>query len=104
LYSGALRRVIGTLGATGARVVITTAAYSRFYGLPYNDRAMDCDNQIRRAVAAETGAQLVDLFWYICPEGRCRERQDGVVLRPDGLHYSGPGGEIVARWLLEQVR
>ena len=39
----------------------------------------------------------------VCPDGKCRVKQDGVVLRPDGLHYQGPGGVIVARWLMSQV-
>jgi peptidoglycan/LPS O-acetylase OafA/YrhL len=104
LYRRSLTREVRTLGAAGATVAITTAAYSRYLGLHTNDRSTDCDNQIRREVAADTGAALVDLFAYICPHGRCRTQQDGVTLRPDGLHYEGPGGEIVARWLLDQVR
>ncbi len=104
LYERSLKREVGILGAAGAEVVITTSAYTRYFGLPGNDRSMDCDNHLRRTVAAETGAHLVDLFGYICPHGQCRWRQDGATLRPDGLHYQGPGGEIVARWLLAQVR
>jgi peptidoglycan/LPS O-acetylase OafA/YrhL len=104
LYENSLRNEVGTLGADGATVVITTSAYSRFLGLRVNDRSTDCDNHIRREVAAGTGAQLVDLFAYLCPHGHCQAKRDGVTLRPDGLHYQGPGGEIVARWLLAQVR
>jgi peptidoglycan/LPS O-acetylase OafA/YrhL len=104
LYARSLRREVGVLAAAGATVVITTSAYSRYFGLHVNDRSTDCDNRIRRAVASETGAQLVDLFGYTCPQGQCRGQQNGVNLRPDGLHYQGPGGVIVARWLLDQVR
>jgi len=103
LYEQSLRREVQILGAAGAKVVITTAAYSRFLGLHFNDRATDCDNELRRQVAAETGAQLVDLFAYTCPHGQCRQQQNGITLRPDGLHYTGPGGQIVAQWLLDQV-
>ena len=104
LSARSLKREVGVLGAAGAEMVITTSAYTRHFGLQGNDRSIDCDNRLRRTVAAETGAHLVDLFGYICPQGKCRWQQDGVTLRPDGLHYEGAGGEIVARWLLAQVR
>ena len=40
---------------------------------------------------------------YICPNGKCRDKQNGVILRPDGEHYDGPGSRIVAQWLVDQV-
>ena len=103
LYERSLKREVGVLGAHGAKVVVTTAAYPFvFAGAPHSYD--DCDNRLRRKVAAETGAKLADLFEYVCPRNECRERQDGVLLRPDGLHYEGGGGAIVARWLIDQVR
>jgi SGNH domain (fused to AT3 domains) len=103
LYRKRLRQEVAVLGARGARVVIPTEPYSRYLGTANYDWATDCQNSDRRAVAKQTGALLVDLFGYICPKGECRVKQDGVTLRPDGLHFAGPGGEIVARWLLDQV-
>jgi peptidoglycan/LPS O-acetylase OafA/YrhL len=103
LYTRSLRREVALLGVTGAEVVITTAAYTLSFPPPPREPT-DCDNRLRRAVARETGARLVDLQGYICPHGECRTEQDRVALRPDGLHYQGPGGELVARWLLEQAR
>ena len=32
------------------------------------------------------------------------QKLDGVVLRPDGLHYEGPSARIVDRWIMDQVR
>ena len=84
--------------------MITTEAYARYFGAARADWSTDCNNRLRRAVAAETGARIVDLFGYTCPNGKCRNRVDGVVLRPDGQHYDGPGAEIVARWMMSQVR
>ena len=104
LYTARLKQEIMTLGARGAKVVIPTEAYSRFLGTALRDDVIDCQNKSRRDAVASTNAQLVDLFGYICPHGHCRVRQDGVLLRPDGLHYDGPGGVIVAQWLLDQVR
>jgi peptidoglycan/LPS O-acetylase OafA/YrhL len=104
IYAQSLRNEIMILGAHGARVVVTTEAYPRYLGSGNADRASDCDNRLRRTAANNTGVQLVDLFGYICPGGQCRVKQDGVTLRPDGLHYDGPGAEIVASWLIDQVR
>ena len=103
LYRRSLAHEVSILARFGADVVITTAAYERAF-LNSDDRATDCDNRLRRSIAAATGARLADLFGYICPQGRCREKQNGVTLRPDGLHYAGAGGKIVAQWLIDQVR
>jgi peptidoglycan/LPS O-acetylase OafA/YrhL len=112
LYRRNLRQEVAKLSAGGARVVVTTTAYWRptavspYAGvedLPRLDHDTDCDNAIRHAVAAGTGARLVDLFGYTCPAGRCRAQQDGVTLRPDGLHYLGRSGPIVAKWLVDQI-
>jgi hypothetical protein len=89
--------------AGGAPVVVATAAYGRYYAHS-PDRETDCDNRLRREVAAATGAQLVDLAEYICPDHQCRTEQDGVTLRPDRLHYEGAGARIVAQWLFDQVK
>jgi hypothetical protein len=103
-YRADLLRSVRGLRATGAKVVLTTAAYIR-YGFPDSrrDRLVDCDNQIRREIARETGAQLVDLFAYTCPNGTCIDKIDGVQMRPDGLHYEDRSARIVDRWILEQV-
>jgi peptidoglycan/LPS O-acetylase OafA/YrhL len=103
LYARALTHEVGVLGAGGAKVVITTSAYTRYLFMRSSDHPIACDNRVRRRVAAATGAQLVDLFEFICPQGECRDKQNGVSLRVDGLHYEGEGGKIVARWLLSQV-
>jgi peptidoglycan/LPS O-acetylase OafA/YrhL len=103
IYRRSLSHEVARLRAYGAKVVITTEAYARFFGAPNLDRATDCDNQLRREVATETGVSLVDLFSFVCPHRQCRKTQNGVTLRPDGQHYEGPGGEIVANWLLRQV-
>jgi peptidoglycan/LPS O-acetylase OafA/YrhL len=103
-YRRDLDDAVRGLHATGAQVVLTTAAYVRF-GFPNSqrDQRVDCDNAIRRDVARATGAQLVDLWSYTCPDGVCRNQIDGVVLRPDGLHYEGRSARIVVRWILHQI-
>jgi len=97
-----LRQAIATLGARGAKVVLTTAAYSR-YLFTNADRYTDCDNRVRRQVAESTGTPIIDLFTRTCPRGACIDAEHGVTLRPDGLHYEGAGGRRIARWLLDQL-
>ncbi|HEX4490161.1 MAG TPA: acyltransferase family protein [Acidimicrobiia bacterium] len=104
VYERDLRREIAQLGRFGAKVVITTSAYSRRDGAANDPAQDDCENAMRRSVAAATGSQLVDLFSYVCPKGECRSKIDGVTLRSDGLHYEGAGADLVARWLYSQVR
>jgi peptidoglycan/LPS O-acetylase OafA/YrhL len=104
LYRRSLRSEIARLGARGATVVVTTEAYVRIFGFQSPDREADCNNRLRRRVAASSGARLADLFEYTCPRGQCRGDVGGVTLRPDGQHYTGPGAVIVAKWLLDQVR
>ena len=88
--------------AGGAKVIITTSAYPRFHNHG-SDAPTDDENPLRRDVARSTHSQLVDLFEYICPAGKCRHDEHGVVLRSDGLHYVGAGGRPVARWLIGQI-
>ena len=74
--------------------------------LPQRDAEMDCTNRDYRAAvtAAAPNARIVDLHSFVCPTGPdCVEEVNGVSLRPDGLHYEGPGADIVARWLLTQI-
>jgi peptidoglycan/LPS O-acetylase OafA/YrhL len=103
-YEGALRREIARLGAFGAKVVVTTAAPNASVLVKQDPVEDNCENQMRRTVAAASGAQLVDLESYTCPLGKCRSKINGVTLRPDDLHYEGPGAALVGQWLLDQVR
>jgi peptidoglycan/LPS O-acetylase OafA/YrhL len=102
LYKRSLRKELAVLGSGGAKVVMPTEVYPRYYGADV-DRPTDCENRLRREVAASTGTQLIDLQEFVCPAGQCRENQDGVTLRDDGEHFEGAGGRVVARWLFDQV-
>jgi hypothetical protein len=105
-YRDSLRAAVATLGATGARVALTTAAYA--YGVFGGSRFAkdDCVNQIHRDVAAEfPNTVLIDLATYVCPTpDTCRTEQDGVDLRPDGIHYMGDSALIIANWMLPELR
>jgi hypothetical protein len=93
---------------TGAHVVVTTAAYASIAAAYPRIakswlRNTDCSNRVRRQAARATGAQLVDLMRYTCPDGKCRVRDHGVLLRTDGIHYRDEGARIVGRWILRQL-
>jgi hypothetical protein len=102
IYKSAVRDEITRLGASGAKVVFTTEVYPR-YLFADEDRPTDCENKLRREVAAQTRVNFVDLNAYICPNGKCRGKENGVVLRVDGEHYKGAGGQLVFKWLYDQV-
>ena len=59
----------------------------------------------RLSVTRESpNAVLVDVAKYVCPTHDCRDEQDGVVLRDDGVHYRDKGAQLIAGWILEQIR
>jgi lysophospholipase L1-like esterase len=67
------------------------------------DARTDCANRSGREAAAAHGAAVVDLADYVCPDGQCLTMRDGVVLRPDGVHFTKEGATLVARWLVPQL-
>ena len=64
---------------------------------------VDCLNRTYREAAALTGAQILDVEGWVCPDGQCRRDDHGVVLREDGLHFSGGGAVIAADWALDRL-
>ncbi len=107
MYRDALDEQVATLGATGARVVLTTSAYQlSVYDSPEVRLGAECANSLLRDYGnSRSGIRVVDLARLVCPRfDFCRDQIDGVVLRPDGVHYRGEGAKFIARWLLDQSR
>jgi peptidoglycan/LPS O-acetylase OafA/YrhL len=92
------------LQSTGARTVTTTIPYAIS---PYNPTAgraaTDCRNKALRAAAGATGTRVVDLAGWACPDGKCVLERDGVVLRPDLVHFVDRGAEVAGGWILDQL-
>lgn len=90
--------VVGTIARSSANAAIRVEG---------SEENIACANrELRRAVEEVDGTSLVDLNELVCPDPDepCREEIDGDPIRPDGLHYgTGPAGQEVARWTLEQV-
>ena len=90
---------------------ITLAPYNRHLSVANPDaraaadRQTDCLNRIYAGAAGGVGnVAVIDLGSLICPPGaECTTEIEGIELRPDGLHFSGGGADVIARWLLFQL-
>jgi hypothetical protein len=105
-YRPELRHAAEVLGSHGARVAITTGAYTIAVfasGEKEFDRT-DCTNAIHRAVAAENrNLVLLDVARFICPTRSCRIKEGNLTLRPDGVHFRDESARWMAGWMLDQV-
>ena len=105
-YRHALTRTTERFMARGARVVLTTGAYSVVFGSSDAARAeTDCKNRLTRDFArSHPGVGFVDLARFVCPTRQeCRDTWHGVTLRMDGTHFRGRAARLVARWLYDQL-
>jgi hypothetical protein len=86
------------LQSTGARTATTTIPYRISpYDPTANHRETDCRNAALRAAASATDTRLVDLAGWACPGGECAIERHGVALRPDLVHFAGPGAEVASQ-------
>jgi peptidoglycan/LPS O-acetylase OafA/YrhL len=109
-YQKGLEEAIGVLGSKGARVSIGTVAYYDSTVDPDGSyRHTTCKNRSIRAAAKATGATVIDIGGWTCKSpGHCKEKvtlPDGskAELRPDGMHYAGPGAVVPSAWILRQL-
>jgi peptidoglycan/LPS O-acetylase OafA/YrhL len=106
-YRDEMTRELAELSAQGSAVAVATRPYNRFGEVvdETNDREVDCINEVlREVVEADANAVILPIDEWVCPtRTSCRVAQDGVVLRPDGLHFRGPGGDLAASWIFEQL-
>jgi peptidoglycan/LPS O-acetylase OafA/YrhL len=106
-WAGEFDEALRVLGTAGATVHVTTVPFLRSNVLGVSeaetDKRVDCLNTVIRSGAATRSVDVIDLAGWVCPEGVCVEKVDTTVLRADGVHYDGPGGPIVAGWLLDRL-
>ncbi|HRW39888.1 MAG TPA: acyltransferase family protein, partial [Aquihabitans sp.] len=106
-YRDEMAREVRELGAEGSAVAVATRPYNRFGDVidEQNDREVDCMNAVlREVVDAGPSAVLLPINEWVCPtKDACRRKQDGIVLREDGLHFRSAGGEIAVRWMLDEL-
>ena len=94
------------LASRGARVVMTTAAYSQLYGVTDESRSeTDCTNNLTREfTAAHPSVELIDLGRELCPtHDTCQRFRNGLLLRNDGVHYRGRAARLIAELLLPRL-
>ncbi|MCB1255660.1 MAG: acyltransferase [Microthrixaceae bacterium] len=106
-YTQALNDEIERLSSTGAAVVIAPLVYQHFGGTrsTESDDRTDCLNKtIAEVTSNNPKAASFPLDKWMCPDrDTCRVEEDGVTLRPDGLHFQGPGAVVASRWILGQI-
>jgi hypothetical protein len=105
LYRRELRKAADLLGAGGARVAITTSAYSYVFQSVRSLDKDDCVNTIDRSVAREGhGRALLDVARFICPtRSTCKKTERGFAVREDGIHYRGESARWLAGWMIDQL-
>ena len=92
---------VRVLRATGARVawLVPPCALD-----PASDMGIKYAKVHYLAGVVAAGAVPIDLAHRVCPNGKFRNELDGVDgIRPDGLHFSDPGADLVAAWLGPQL-
>jgi peptidoglycan/LPS O-acetylase OafA/YrhL len=108
-YQAALRtrftQVVHDARSSDAPVFVVNAPRStNTFRQDDTDERTACANDVMESVAAGVdGVQLIDLDGWLCPKGTCTEQMDGLPVRTDGVHFTGPGGAVVSQWLFEQV-
>ncbi len=88
---------------TKRRVVMLTTYPGSQWQTPTIDDDVDCYNRMLRDVANREGALVLDLNAYLCPNRQCTFVSHGEPVRPDGLHFDGPGAEEIAHWVLHEL-
>jgi len=101
-----LARRLAALPANARRVWIATVPYPLgSYDSSTFREEVDCINSdIRSAVGLAPGVSVLDLAPRLCPGGVCERESDGVLIRPDGVHYAMDGGARISRWVLDQLQ
>ncbi len=103
-YAGEAQAAVRALSSPGNHVVVALTAYSSLPLASDAHQRVDCLNDAYRAGAvAAPGTTIVDVNAFVCPAGTCITQQDGTTLRPDGVHFQGPGALLAARWLLPSL-
>lgn len=105
LYRREVDAALDVLGHRGAEVVVATVPPTTREALPVDPKERaGCLNRIYQAAArAHPRATVLDVEGWACPGAGCRTKVDGRPLRPDGVHFEGPGADALATWALPQL-
>jgi peptidoglycan/LPS O-acetylase OafA/YrhL len=104
-YAKELARRLASIRFATSRLVVALAPYPVGRWEDANPRALvDCfDDTVREVAASVPGVALLDLRAELCPGGACALEENGAPIRPDGVHFDGPGAEPIARRVLGRL-
>jgi lysophospholipase L1-like esterase len=109
-FARELTRRLDSIRASSGRVVVALAPYPVGLWVKANPPSLvDCfDETTAEVVRGFPDVHLLDLRAELCPGGVCALESGGAPIRPDGVHFDGPGAEAIARTtlarLLEEAR
>jgi hypothetical protein len=99
------------LTANGARIVMLTLAprsestTSEREAEPPGNPTEDYNRLLRRYARQHSDkVTLLDIVPFVCPGGApCPQQVHGVLLRPDGGHFTRETSPVLARWLMPKL-
>ncbi|MDQ6852422.1 MAG: acyltransferase family protein [Actinomycetota bacterium] len=114
-YLQRLELAVATLTADGAHLVLVTSPYfdranavlhTAIERTPFAPSRVDHWNDLLRTVASHhpDTVTLIDLHSYQSPGGKYTDTLAGIRMTDDGVHYTDAGADLVARWLVPQLR
>ncbi len=105
-YGEELAGKLKMLADRGDRVYVTRVPYPvGGWQKPALNAQVDCFNtMIDKVAARDKRIRVLDLAGRLCPGGQCTIESEGAPIRPDGMHFGGPGAKEIARWVIEQVK
>ncbi|MBX3198630.1 MAG: acyltransferase [Labilithrix sp.] len=104
-YRERLTSLLHAMGDSAGRVILTLVPYpgQRWRTADMVQR-VDCFNEELSQIAEIEHLPTLDLKTHVCPTPDCNLLDNGAAIRPDGLHFDGPGAAESARWTLAEVR
>jgi peptidoglycan/LPS O-acetylase OafA/YrhL len=96
--------LLDALENTAGRIALTLVPYpmDRWRYKTIVERVACYDRELAE-IAALRGVATIDLMEHTCPTVECRLLSNGDPIRPDGLHFDGPGAHETAQWFLKEI-
>ncbi|MHC9294918.1 acyltransferase family protein [Mycobacterium sp. LTG2003] len=109
---GELQRALDILGSTGARVVVTTAPYTRrgeradgsLYPEDRPARVEEWNSLLRDVVGKRPNVSVLDFNAKLNPDGEYATRVDGIRMRSDGVHPTAEAVKWLTPWLVDSLK
>ena len=104
-YAKRLGELLEAVKPFAKRRVVVLAAYPvGKWQNPTRNTEVDCFNQALRDGASAADAEVLDLNPWLCPDHTCTMKSKDLPVRPDGLHFDGPGAEETSHWVIDRLR